>query len=68
MKTTKKKPMTEEQKRLARNEYSRKWKKAHKAEVAKWNKDWQDKQKKAAKKPAKKKSSKEVKPDTVAGQ
>jgi hypothetical protein len=39
VKTNQKKLMTEEQERLARNEYNRKWKRAHKAKVAKWNKN-----------------------------
>jgi hypothetical protein len=56
-KSSKKKPMTEEQKRIARNEYSRKWKKEHKAKVAKWNKDWHMAQKK---KKSKKKAAKKV--------
>lgn len=41
-----KKKMTAEQKRKARNEYSRKWKKAHAKQVKQWNKEWRQAQKK----------------------
>jgi len=69
VKTVKRKPMTEEQKRLARNAASRAWKKANPAKVKKWNKAWAERlKKKTKKKSAKKKASKEVKPDTFVGQ
>lgn len=44
------KKLTAEQKRKARNEYSRKWKLAHKKDVQRWNKEWADAQKKGKKK------------------
>ena len=61
MKKTKTKKMTAEQKRKARNEYSRKWKAEHKVKVAKWNADWQKAQKKA-KKASKKKAVRKPQP------
>ena len=47
-KSSKKKPLTEEQKRLARNAASRAWKKANPAKVKKWNKAWAKKQKESS--------------------
>lgn len=45
-----KKKMTEAQKRKARNEYSRKWKRAHSKKVLQWNQAWRKKQAKTKKK------------------
>lgn len=56
----KQKKMTAEQKRIARNEYSRKWKLAHAKKVKMWNANWQAKQKKTPKKKAVKKTAKKV--------
>lgn len=44
-----------ERRRKARNEYSRKWKKAHPKQVKKWNSEWLAAQKRVAKKAGKKK-------------
>lgn len=55
-----KKPLTAEQKRIARNEYSRKWKKAHAKQVAKWNREWHEAQVKVAKKKKAKKVTKKI--------
>ena len=57
MKKKIKKPLTDEQKRLARNAASRAWKKANPAKVKKWNSDWHMAQKK---KKSKKKAVKKV--------
>lgn len=53
-KPSKKKPMTDEQKRVARNAASRAWKAKNKKKVKKWNQDWAKKQKKSKKKFTKK--------------
>lgn len=58
MKTIKK--MTAEQKRIARNEYSRKWKLAHAKKVKQWNSAWQAAQKKTSKKKTAKKAVKKT--------
>lgn len=68
------KKLTAEQKRKARNEYSRKWKLAHKKDVQRWNREWAAAQNKGkSKRKAKKVVKKAVRkpkaiPTFVAGQ
>lgn len=54
------KKLTAEQKRKARNEYSRKWKLAHKKDVQRWNREWAASQKKGKSKQKAKKAAKKL--------